>query len=92
MGAAAEGLREEGRLAALALALRILAWAALRRGQWDVAGPAAEECGRLAEETRQPMILADALAARAMLAALRGQMDESDDFAERSERLSRSAP
>jgi DNA-binding CsgD family transcriptional regulator len=88
LSAAAEGLREEGRLAALALALRLLAWAALRRGQWDVAGPAAEECGRLAEETRQPMILADALSAQAMLAALRGKMDESEGLAARSERLS----
>jgi DNA-binding CsgD family transcriptional regulator len=88
LSAAAEGLREEGRLAALALALRLLAWAALRRGQWDVAGPASEECGRLAEETRQPMIFADALSAQAMLAALRGKMDESEGLASRSERLS----
>ena len=86
--AAADGLREEGRLAALAQALRLLAWAALRRGQWDVAGPAAEECMRLAEETRQPLILADSLSVQAMLAALRGQMDESERLASRSERLS----
>jgi DNA-binding CsgD family transcriptional regulator len=88
LSAAAEGLREQGKLAALALALRLLAWAALRRGQWDVAGPAAEECGRLADETRQPTILADSLAAQAMLAALRGKMDESEGLASRSERLS----
>ena len=81
LSAASEALREEGRLAALAAALRLLAWAALRRGQWDVAGPAAEECGRLAEETRQPMILADSLSVQAMLAALRGNMDESEGFA-----------
>ena len=83
----ADGLREEGRLAALALALRLLAWAALRRGQWDIAGPAAEECGRLAEETRQPMIFADSLSARAMLAALRGKLDEAEGLASQSERL-----
>lgn len=88
LGAAADGLREEGKLAGLAQALRLLGWAALRRGQWGVAGVAAEECGRLAEETRQPMVLADSLSVQATLAALRGKMGESESFASQSEQLS----
>jgi DNA-binding CsgD family transcriptional regulator len=70
--AAAAGLREHARLGQLAQVLALQAWAALRRSHWTVSIAAAEEAGRLAEETRQPRLRADALAAQAVLAAIRG--------------------
>jgi DNA-binding CsgD family transcriptional regulator len=74
-GAAADGLRAQGRLAPLCQALSLLAWAALRRSRWSVAMPAAEECVRLSEETRQPIHRVAGLAAQAMMAAVRGDED-----------------
>jgi DNA-binding CsgD family transcriptional regulator len=70
--AAAAGLREHARLGQLAQVLALQAWAALRRSHWTVSLAAAEEAARLAEETRQPRLRADALAAQAVLAAIRG--------------------
>jgi DNA-binding CsgD family transcriptional regulator len=70
--AAAEGLRRQGRTASLCQALMLLAWAALRRGRWSVAIPAADECVRLSQETRQSIPHLSGLAAQAMMAAVRG--------------------
>ena len=86
--AAAAGLREQGRLAQLAQVLGLQAWTALRRSHWDVALTAADECARLAEETRQPGLRADALAAQAMLAALRGDAGVAMRRVEDAERMS----
>ena len=67
-----DGLRGEGRLAALAAVLTLRAWAVLRCGRWSLALLAAEEGARLAAETRQPVWRASALSAQAMVHGLRG--------------------
>jgi DNA-binding CsgD family transcriptional regulator len=85
--AAAEGLREQGRLPLLAQALSLIAWAALRRGRWHVAVPAAEECLRLAEDTRQPVVQVAGLAAQAMIAGIRGDEETTLLLAARAERV-----
>ena len=86
--AAADGLREQARLVQLAQVLGLQAWAALRRSHWRVSIGAAEEAARLAEETRQPRLRADALAAQAMLAAMRGDSDLGTHLAVQAEELS----
>jgi DNA-binding CsgD family transcriptional regulator len=83
--AAADGLRRQGRLASLARALMLQAWAAARRSRWQVAIPAAEECVRLAVETHQPIVVATGLAAQAMVAAVRGDLASAGDLAKRAE-------
>jgi hypothetical protein len=55
LGASAAGLRKQGRLRVLAHVLANLAWAALMIADFRVAMPAAEEAGRLATETAQPL-------------------------------------
>ncbi len=85
---AADGLREQARLVQLAQVLGLQAWAALRRSHWRVSIAAAEEAARLAEETRQPRLRADALAAQAMLAAMRGDSDLSSRLTVEAEDLS----
>jgi DNA-binding CsgD family transcriptional regulator len=84
--AAAEGLREQGRLTQLAEALSLLAWAALRRARWQVAAPAAQECVRVARDIHQPIPEAAGLAAQAMIAGLRGE-DEADARGRQAEQL-----
>ena len=86
-GAAADGLREQGRLALLAQALSLTAWAALRRSRWHIAEPAAAECVRLAQDTHQPIVQVAGLAAQAMLAAIRGEEDSAFTLAAQAERL-----
>jgi DNA-binding CsgD family transcriptional regulator len=86
--AAADGLREQARLVQLAQVLGLQAWAALRRSHWRVSIGAAEEAARLAEETRQPRLRADALAAQAMLAAMRGDSDLATRLTVQAEDLS----
>lgn len=86
-GAAADGLREEGRLALLAQALRLRAWAALRTSRWDAAAEAASESARLGAETRQPLVQADALSALAMLSGLRGDPERAEALAAEAEQL-----
>src|SRR6202041_1051775 len=81
------GLREQGRLATLAQVLALQAWAALRCARWGVASAAAEESARLAEETRQPLRRADALAAQAMLASARGDGEAAMNLATQAEGL-----
>ena len=53
--ASVAGLREQGRLGALAQALVLRAWSEIHIGRWDVAMPDAEEADRLAQETGQPI-------------------------------------
>jgi tetratricopeptide (TPR) repeat protein len=84
---AAARLRAEGRLQVLARAVVMQAWARLRRGQWSIAMPLAEEGSRLAEESGQAEWLASGLAGRAMVAALRGDVAEAMRAADRAERI-----
>jgi DNA-binding CsgD family transcriptional regulator len=84
--AAATALREQGRLALLAEALSLLTWATLRRGRWQVASPAADECVRLSREIGQPIQEAAGLAAQAMIAGIRGD-DGADELAAQAEAL-----
>ncbi|MCU1613210.1 MAG: transcriptional regulator, LuxR family [Frankiales bacterium] len=85
--AAADGLREQGRLTLLAEALSLLAWSALRRSRWRVAAPAAEECVRIAREIRQPVPEAAGLAAGAAIAGIRGDVATADELAGQAEEL-----
>ncbi|HEY6758512.1 MAG TPA: AAA family ATPase [Baekduia sp.] len=89
--AATDRLREDGRLLSLAQAQRILGWSQLRIGLWDAAGLSAGEARLLAEETRQPLVIADSLSIQAMLAGLRGRGDEADRLAASSEQVAASA-
>ena len=68
----AASLRAQGRLGLLARALALQAWSAAQLGDLGAAIPAAAEAGRLAQETRQPLIMATSDAVQALLAALRG--------------------
>jgi DNA-binding CsgD family transcriptional regulator len=80
-------MRDQGRLAQLAQVLGLQAWAALRRSRWSVALACAEESARLAEETRQPRVRADALSAQATLASMRGDTDAAERMATEAEVL-----
>lgn len=68
----ASRLRTQGRLAELAQVLCLQAWMGSRCSRWGVASAAAEESARLAEETRQLRLRADALCAQAIVACMRG--------------------
>src|SRR6185503_12447815 len=77
-------LRAQGRLSRLARALGAQAWSAARLADLSVAIPAAEEAGRLAQETSQPLMHAMAQASGAMVAALRGEHDRVESLAARA--------
>jgi DNA-binding NarL/FixJ family response regulator len=83
---AVAGLRSEGRLALLAHVLAFRAFSALYLSDRNVAIADAAEAERLATETEQPIWLAVALGGSAMLAALHGEHDASEELASRSER------
>ncbi|MFI6066575.1 hypothetical protein ACIA47_15125 [Micromonospora sp. NPDC051227] len=68
---AAKRLRADGHLHTLGRTLSLLAWSALRRGNWSYAVAAAEESTRLCAETRQPFWEASSLVAHAVVAAFR---------------------
>jgi DNA-binding CsgD family transcriptional regulator/tetratricopeptide (TPR) repeat protein len=83
--AAAAGLRAQGRLGLLPRALAQQAWCAAHLADLATAIPAAEEGRRLAEETRQPLVMATAEAVQAMLAALRGDVEAAETSAAKAE-------
>jgi DNA-binding CsgD family transcriptional regulator len=85
--AAADGLREQGRLVLLAEALSLLTWSTLRRSRWQVALPAAEECVRVAHDIGHPVPEAAGLAALAAIAGMQGQVARAETFAVRAEQL-----
>jgi DNA-binding NarL/FixJ family response regulator len=87
LGAAAAGLREQGRLGLLARALVLQAWSAVHLADLGVAIPAADEALQLARETRQPLIMATAEAVQAILAALRGDFEAAEAAAAQAERI-----
>jgi DNA-binding NarL/FixJ family response regulator len=81
------GLRNDGRLALLAQMLVLRAWAAIFRGNRNVAIADAEEGGRLAQETEQPTYASLARAATAMSAALRGDYESAETLADEAEQI-----
>ncbi len=85
--ASVEGLREHGRLGALAQALVLRAWSEIHIGRWDVALPDAEEAERLAQETGQPIWGGGAQVALSILAGLRGDQDAAEALARRAEQV-----
>lgn len=87
LGACAARLREQGRLRVLTHALAVRAWTAIMIADFAVAMPAAEEAGRLAAETTQPLWETGAWTAQAALAALRGEQAVVDDLTARVEQV-----
>ncbi|MDQ1500297.1 MAG: hypothetical protein QOI86_3637 [Actinomycetota bacterium] len=85
LAASALALREQGRLGHLARVLCLQAWAATFHGDWKVALPAAEEAGRLAVETREPVWAAGSKVVTAMVAAQRGEADVAEQLASEAE-------
>jgi DNA-binding CsgD family transcriptional regulator len=83
--AAAAGLRAQGRLGLLPRALAMQAWSAAHLADLGAAIPAAEEARMLAWETRQPLVMATAEAAQAMLAAFRGDAEAAEAIAAQAE-------
>lgn len=81
------GLRAQGQLGLLAQALVTQAWTAIRRGRWRLAGSAAREGNRLAQETAQPLWVTVAELAEATLAAYRGEIDTAERLAASGEKL-----
>jgi DNA-binding CsgD family transcriptional regulator len=84
---AADGLRAQGRLALLAQALCMQAHAAIEVGDFDLVLTTADESRRLAEETSQPNWLAGALTAEGTVAAVRGEIDRAERFANDAEQI-----
>jgi ATP/maltotriose-dependent transcriptional regulator MalT len=63
------------------------AWAALHRGNWDLAAGAAGEADSLAQELHQPLWVAAARTAKAMVAAIRGDDDAARGLLSQAEAL-----
>jgi ATP/maltotriose-dependent transcriptional regulator MalT len=85
---AAASLRGQGRLGLLARALALQAWSAAQLADLGAAIPAAAEASQLAQETRQPLVLATADAVQALLAALRGDPVSAETLAAQAEKVS----
>jgi DNA-binding CsgD family transcriptional regulator len=83
----AASLRAQGRLGLLARALALQAWSAAQLADLGAAIPAAAEARRLAQETRQPLIMATAGTAQALLAALRGDEQSASALAAQAEEI-----
>jgi AAA ATPase-like protein len=79
--------RAEGRLGRLPRLLATQALLAVRVPNWDIAIPAAEEARRLATELDQPIWLATAETAVAMIEALRGDPVATEHATARAEQL-----
>ena len=76
-----------GRLGRLPRLLATQAILAVRLPDWDIAIPAAEEARRLATELDQPIWLATAETAVAMIGALRGDPGATERATARAEQL-----
>jgi DNA-binding CsgD family transcriptional regulator len=85
--ASLSGLRAQGRLGLLTRALAVQAWSSVRLGDLGVAAPAAEEAGRLAQETNQPFMFGLARAVQAEIAALRGDYEQATVLAAAAEQV-----
>ena len=84
----AASLRAQGRLGLLARALALQAWSAAQLADLGAAIPAAAEARLLAQETRQPLVMATADAVQALLAALRGDERAAVALAAQAEEIS----
>jgi DNA-binding CsgD family transcriptional regulator len=84
---AIESARAEGRLGALPRLLALQAILAVRLPDWDIAIPAAEEACRLATELGQPVWLATAETAVAMIAAFRDDPAATEAATVRAEQV-----
>jgi DNA-binding CsgD family transcriptional regulator len=84
---AIDGLRRDGRLAWLAQSLLLRAWNSIHLTHLDDALSDASEGERLARESGQNMWAARGLAAHAMVAGLRGQVDVAAELSGRAERV-----
>jgi DNA-binding CsgD family transcriptional regulator/Tfp pilus assembly protein PilF len=87
MAAAITDLRAQGRLGHLARVLVLYAWVSVHLGDWKVAMSAAEEGGRLAVETREPVWVAGTQVVKALLAGLRGEQEVADALAKEAEQI-----
>ena len=85
LGAAVDGLREQGRLGLLAQALVSQAWAALHLGRSSLAALAGEEAARLARETGQPRWSLAAQLVLATVAGERGDFETAEELASQAE-------
>jgi ATP/maltotriose-dependent transcriptional regulator MalT len=84
---AVAGLRAQGRLGSLAQALVSQAWAGTFGGAFRLAVPAAEEAGKLAQETGQERWAATAQALAATVAGLRGDYETAAVLSLSAERV-----
>ena len=84
---AIDSARAEGRLGVLPRLLARQAILAVRLPDWDIAIPAAEEARRLASELGQPIWLATAETAIAMIEAVRGDPAETERATARAEQI-----
>jgi hypothetical protein len=84
---AIESARAEGRLGILPRLLATQAILAVRLPNWDIAIPAAEEASRLATELGQPVWLATAETANAMIGAVRGDPAATERATARAEQI-----
>jgi DNA-binding CsgD family transcriptional regulator len=82
---AVTGLRAQGRLWLLAQALAQRAWTTIYTGDWRMGSAAAAEAANLAQETRQPLWEAAALAARATIAAVTGETAAAESLLRNAE-------
>jgi DNA-binding CsgD family transcriptional regulator len=87
LGPCVTRLREQQRVRALTHAMAVLAWSALMTSDYRLALPTAEEAGRLAAETAQPLWGAASWTAQAALAALRGDQPAVDRLTARVEEI-----
>jgi DNA-binding CsgD family transcriptional regulator len=85
--AALAGLRAQGRLGLLTRALAVQAWSSVRLGDLATALPAAEEAGRLGQETKQVFMYGLARAVQAEIAALRGDYAQAKAQAAAAEQI-----
>ena len=86
-GAAADGLRSQGRLALLVESLALRSHTSLELGDWETAITAAEECRRLAEETKRGIWLSSAWISQAEVLGWRGDIEQSEELVARAERI-----
>jgi|tagenome__1003787_1003787.scaffolds.fasta_scaffold20987056_3 DNA-binding CsgD family transcriptional regulator/tetratricopeptide (TPR) repeat protein len=84
---AIDSARAQGRLGVLPRLLATQAILAVRLPNWEIAIPAAEEARRLASELGQPIWLATAETAIAMIEAVRGDLAETVRATARAEQL-----
>ena len=83
-----DNTRAAGRFAALPFVLAVQAWYAIALARWPLAVTAADEARRVAHETGQALWEAAAIDAQTMIAALRGEFEESQRLAARAEAMS----